>query len=159
MWYRAILITRVIFMTCPLAGCLIIPTNYYTDYSRKNVAEESPADIVTGVTTREEVLIILGEPDKVSEDEVEVWYMSSKVKSIVAMYGGGGGEMVRDYIHVIRFDRNGLVKTMRLDINSDHIRDPTFQLYNERGLREPSFLYNPEPHFSKTPIIYPEKAK
>jgi outer membrane protein assembly factor BamE (lipoprotein component of BamABCDE complex) len=114
MWYRTILLTGVILITCSLSGCLILPTNYYKDYSRKNVDEESPSDVVIGVTTREKVLLTLGEPDKVYENESEFWYIATKVKLIWGTYGGAGGEYRKTYNHVFRFDRNGFVESLRL---------------------------------------------
>jgi outer membrane protein assembly factor BamE (lipoprotein component of BamABCDE complex) len=114
MWYHTILFTGFILITCSLSGCLILPTNYYKDYSRKNVDEESPAGIVIGVTTREKVLLTLGEPDKVYENESEFWYIATKVKLIWGVYGGSGGEYRKAYNHVFRFDRNGLVESLRL---------------------------------------------
>jgi outer membrane protein assembly factor BamE (lipoprotein component of BamABCDE complex) len=115
MWYRTILFTGVILISCSLSGCLILPTNYYKDYSRKNVDEESPTDIVLGVTTREKVLLTLGEPDRVYEDGSEFWYIATKVKLIWGVYGGSGGEVRKTYNHVFRFDKNGLVETLRLN--------------------------------------------
>jgi outer membrane protein assembly factor BamE (lipoprotein component of BamABCDE complex) len=119
MWCRAIILTGVILVICSLSGCLIIPTNFYKDYSRKNVGEEAPSGIVIGVTTREMVLLTLGEPDSSYEDESEFRYIATKLKLIWCVYGGYGpcmmeGESVKEYVHVFHFDRNGLVEKLRL---------------------------------------------
>jgi hypothetical protein len=106
------------------AGGLRNFINYYKDYSRKNVDEESPAGIVIGVTTREKVLLTLGEPDKVYENESEFWYIATKVKLIWGVYGGSGGEVRKTYNHVFRFDRNGLVETLRLTDKGESRKSP-----------------------------------
>ena len=134
MRYRTILFAGTVLALINLAGCLIIPTDAYLRYSRENIAEEPPAAVVPGKITRQEVLLNLGEPDEVSWDEMELWYMASKMKAIIIV-GDRGGEIDRDYIHVIRFNRDGLVDTLRTD-NVPH-QDPIFADTNE-------------PHFSRT---------
>jgi hypothetical protein len=117
---RTILLTGVILVVCSLSGCLIIPTNFYKDYSRKNVGEEALSGIVIGVTTREMVLLTLGEPDNSYEDESEFRYIATKLKLIwcVGAIPGAGcmmeGTSIKEYVHVFHFDRNGLVETLRL---------------------------------------------
>ena len=132
---RAIIFAGTVLTLINLTGCLIIPTDAYLSYSRENIAEGPPAAVVPGKTTREEVLLNLGEPDEASWDEMELWYLASKMKAIIIV-GDRGGEIDRDYIHVIRFDRNGFVETLRTD-NAPH-RAPLADI--------------PEPHFSQTPV-------
>jgi outer membrane protein assembly factor BamE (lipoprotein component of BamABCDE complex) len=145
----------VFIACCSLAGCLIIPTDFYKDYSRKNIAEEPPSAIIPGKTTREDVLLSLGEPDKKSQDEPEFWYTSTKVKAIWGTYGGGG-EYIKNYIHIISFDKNGLVEALRLYDTADNRN----QLQNdELGTRRSLVTYTPEPHFSKAPIVLPAKVE
>ena len=133
MWRRVIHLAGAILAIVPLAGCLIIPTDAYISYSRENIAEEPPAAVVPEKTTREEVMLNLGEPDEASQDELELWYMASKMKAII-IAGDRGGEIDRDYIHVIRFDRKGVVESLRSDA------------------RNASFAEFAEPHFSRTPF-------
>jgi len=76
---RAIIFAGAVFALINLAGCLIIPTDAYLSYSRENIAEEPPAAVIPGKMTREEVLMNLGEPDEATWDEMELWYMASKM--------------------------------------------------------------------------------
>ncbi len=98
---------------CMIATGCVIPTNYYTSDSRKNVTETTAELIVTGKTTKEDVLLSLGEPDEVSHDENTFTYSWTKVKAIWAVGGthGGaaGGTIGRHYNLVIDFDNNGVV--------------------------------------------------
>ncbi len=141
MWNLAIVCAGMVIATISLAGCLIIPTDYYVHYSRENVAEESLTGIVMGTTTLEEVLMKLGEPDMASQDETEVCYIASKSKGVLVAGKGGGIEFIFDYIHFISFERNGLVNAMRLYNKGDDSLDLPFQLFGEYPI--------PEPHFSK----------
>ncbi|GFO59593.1 hypothetical protein GMST_19180 [Geomonas silvestris] len=90
-----------------LSGCLIIPTNYYQGYSRQNTGTQAPSVLKIG-TSREEVLLELGEPDRCSLDETEFWYVASKVRAIIIL-GDRGGEASVDYVHVVRFDKSGRI--------------------------------------------------
>jgi outer membrane protein assembly factor BamE (lipoprotein component of BamABCDE complex) len=146
----------VIISCFSLAGCLVIPLDYYKDYSRENVTEEPPAGIVSGTTTREEVLMRLGEPDRASQDESEPWYMASKVKGGIIV-GDRGGEIRIDYIYAIGFDKNGLVETTRL-LKADSIEENEFWS-NEFGMRNFELSYKPEPHFSNPSIILPARRE
>lgn len=154
MQMRAILFVCVIIATLSLAGCLIVPADHYKGYSRENVSEEPSAGIVPGTTTREEVLMRLGEPDRASEDESEFWYMASKVKGGIIV-GYSGSDIVIDYIHAIGFDRNGRVETVRL-MKTDSIEKYEFWS-NELVGGNFGISYTPEPHFSRPPISVPTK--
>lgn len=139
MFIRALLLSGVLLAAGSLAGCLIIPTDYYVKSSRKNTSEEPPETVVAGKTTREEVLLNLGEPDAVSPDETEIWYDAEKVKAWLIM-GDRGGEVVRHYLSVILFNRNGIVESSRIEVSDTILPD-----------------YNLEPHFSRTPVCLPGK--
>lgn len=100
---------------CMIATGCVIPTNYYTSDSRKNVTETMAELIVPGKTTKEDVFLSLGEPDWVSLDETSFTYRWTKVRAILIVpgspYAGGGtgGTFDRDYGLVIDFDNNGVV--------------------------------------------------
>lgn len=90
-----------------LSGCLLIPVDYHAAGSRHNVESGIQSKLQSGVTTKEEVLLMLGEPDHVSEDGQHFGYAWSKVKLIVIMvapYGGDAGEWGRNYVFHIGFD-------------------------------------------------------
>jgi outer membrane protein assembly factor BamE (lipoprotein component of BamABCDE complex) len=99
------------------AGCLIVPVNYTAAGSRNNVRTQTANTLRPGVTTREDVLLVLGEPDLASEDGRRLGYAWSKVNAIwfVASYGGGaGGEIQRSYILEVSFDAGDRVAAVRI---------------------------------------------
>lgn len=128
---RTVLLFAAILVCGSLSGCLIIPTDYYKEYSRQNISEDPPETILPGVTTREGVLQILGEPDNVSLDESEIWYIAEKVKAWLIV-GRGGSDIVRSYVLIVRFNGKGIVESKQL-VTIDTI--PVYQL---------------EPHFSRS---------
>ena len=108
----------VVAVVCALlsAGCLIIPVDYFATGSRHNITSESTNTLSVGVTTREEVLLTLGEPDFVSVDGRRFGYLWSKVKAIwfVGGYGAAAaGEVVRSYLIEISFDPCSRVSAVR----------------------------------------------
>jgi hypothetical protein len=106
------------FCSIVLAGCIIIPVDYHATGSRHNVTSESTNALCIGVTTREDVLLTLGEPDFVSEDSRRFGYLWTKVKAIwaVASYGGSGagGEITQSYLIETSFDPCNRVSNVRL---------------------------------------------
>jgi hypothetical protein len=101
-----------------LAGCLIIPVDYHATGSRRNVRVESTNALLLGLTTREEILLTLGEPDFASEDGRRFGYLWTKVKAIwaVASYGGSGaaGEITKSYLLETSFDSTNRLSDVRL---------------------------------------------
>lgn len=100
-----------------VAGCLIIPVDYPAANSRHNLKAESTNALNVRVTTREDVLLALGEPDFVSEDGQRFGYMWTKVKAIwvvAGSSGGTGGEITRSYLVEVTFDPSNLVSDVRL---------------------------------------------
>jgi hypothetical protein len=101
-----------------LAGCLIIPVDYHATGSRQNVTAESTNALRLQATTREEILLALGEPDFASEDGRRFGYLWTKVKAIwvVASYGGAGagGEITRSYLLETSFDPSNRLSDVRL---------------------------------------------
>jgi len=94
-----------------LSGCLVIPMNKATHGSRQNVSEEAVAGFQKGVTTRQDVVLALGEPDWVARDESCYGYHWSRVRwvwLIVASngYSGGaiGGDVTREGHLKVTFD-------------------------------------------------------
>ena len=100
-----------------LAGCLIIPVDYHAAGSRHNVSPRTSARLEPGVTTKEEVLFKLEEPDFASEDGQRIGYAWTKVKAIwfVASYSTAtGGEIQRSYVLEAAFDASNRVSRVRL---------------------------------------------
>jgi outer membrane protein assembly factor BamE (lipoprotein component of BamABCDE complex) len=99
-----------------LAGCPVPLPPMYDSGSRQNVGERMPDFIVQGETTRDDVLLRLGEPDGRGPGDRWIAYGSSYrtggVLFIIAVGGGGaaaGVESVRYRRLVVRFDDQGSV--------------------------------------------------
>lgn len=95
-----------------LAGCIVIPVDYHASGSRHNVSAEIQPKLQLGVTTKEEVFLLLGEPDRVSEDGQRLGYGWSKVKAVVmwgAQYSGGISEVEKSYLLHITFDADNRI--------------------------------------------------
>lgn len=100
-----------------LAGCIVIPTNFYSQGSRKNVREQMP-EIVSGKTTLEEVFLMLGEPDTISSDERRAAYEWTKVKALWAVGGANTaitGSIEKETLFVIEFDSLGVVSGTKVE--------------------------------------------
>lgn len=94
-----------------LAGC-IVPTDFHTGESRENVDRHSAERFVPGVTSKEDVVLALGEPDAVSADGSTLAYSWRKVKAIWAAAGGysaGIGTVERDYHLILSFDESDIL--------------------------------------------------
>lgn len=94
-----------------LAGCLVVPVpSYDAAGSRGNIAKESADRFIPGVTTREEVLLELGEPDHATRDNRRIGYEWTRVKGwwfVGGGYSGAAGEVLRSYLLAIEFDADG----------------------------------------------------
>jgi len=94
------------------ASCIVVPLNYTEYGNRKNLSKETIDRIVVGVTTKEDVLLELGEPDFISMGETSLAYSWRKVKLLwlaAAGYSGIGGTIARDYRLTITFDERNVV--------------------------------------------------
>jgi hypothetical protein len=94
------------------ASCIVVPVNYTEYGNRKNLSKETIDKIVVGVTTKEDVLLDLGEPDFISMDETCLEYSWSKAKLLwlaAAGYNAIGGTVARDYKLTIMFDERNVV--------------------------------------------------
>jgi outer membrane protein assembly factor BamE (lipoprotein component of BamABCDE complex) len=90
-----------------LAGCIIVPVDYTQAGSRHNVSEKTAATLQPGESTKEEVLLRLGEPDRVSDNERLLGYAWTKVKALVvfgAYYTGGIAEVPKSSVLKLTFD-------------------------------------------------------
>jgi hypothetical protein len=116
--WRGILVLCLAGVVSLGAGCLVvpIPTNRVGDYSRKGIKPEVIEALAPGRTTREEVLLRLGEPDEFRDDGSEYRYHWELVKwdiiwIVAAETGGAGGDIPINKNHnlVINFDPAGVV--------------------------------------------------
>jgi hypothetical protein len=102
------------------SGCVLfvppiaeIPAQGY--HTRDRISEEAVKFIQDGATTKEAVLLHLGEPDEVGKDEKRFLYWTATQSGawIVALPGGGEGSVpFREYVSVlvIEFDDQNIVK-------------------------------------------------
>lgn len=98
----------LLLAACP--GCLIVPTPHYDSdaiQTRRNVTPKTGDAITDGVTTREEVLLMLGEPDASLYGGRRFVYLWAKVVGlwfVAAGCEGDVGEIPRGYVLEIDFD-------------------------------------------------------
>jgi len=88
-------------------GCIILPVDYYPQTSRRNIEEHSKEDVSGRLQTKDEVFLLLGEPDYASPDGSLLGYGWEKVKIIWAVAGEGGGiggEIQKSYLMQFSFD-------------------------------------------------------
>jgi hypothetical protein len=109
-----------------LTSCVIpIPRSEFVDAMRENVGERVLEFIILGVTTREDVLMHLGEADSLSVVGSELSYSSGSYRGGVAVFlpaasGGIGYGYQRELQRtlIVEFDEVGLVKSARLETKS-----------------------------------------
>jgi len=134
-WRLALLLALAYCLT----GCLIIPTPHAdSGYARTNIGQHTPEQFVPGRTTREDIIVALGEPDAVSRDERQLAYRFEKVIALwivaAASQGAGGvagGTIYKNHFYVFEFDPLGRFQTAK----------QTGQLSMVQGTHEP--LLNP----------------
>lgn len=68
-------VSLVIAITSTLGACIALPTPPFYVSARRNIEDVVPVFIVQGETTRAEVLLKLGLPDIVTDDQSEFIYL------------------------------------------------------------------------------------
>jgi len=115
----------IFLITVPLcAGCIILPVDYYYAGSRKNISEQIQAKLVVGVTTMEDVLLALGEPEQSFPKLNVLVYKWDKVKALLlyatpapAPNGAGAVEIEKHYELDLTFDTNNILSEATLISN------------------------------------------
>ena len=97
-----------------LAGCIVIPipVNYHASGSRMNVNQLTASRLQPGVSTKEDVLLLLGEPDYCSQDGQTLGYSWTKVGLLLIVgtqAGGGETEIGKNCMLEIAFDATNRV--------------------------------------------------
>jgi len=95
------------------SACMVIPTPEHRLGGRVPCDDEKTTFIVKETTTREEVLLKLGEPDLVLDRERIFVYRWEMVAAyfLVGGYGGGtGGPIHRPHFLTIEFDDRNVVR-------------------------------------------------
>jgi outer membrane protein assembly factor BamE (lipoprotein component of BamABCDE complex) len=98
------------------AGCIYIPEHAREHSQREPIEEESLQFMKVGSTTREEVLLNLGDPELFSGDsEFKYrWETESAFMGVDIAGGSGRYDFYYFYELVIEFDDNGLVKSFEI---------------------------------------------
>jgi len=100
------------------AGCLVVPTGEWAtsrNPTRGRIERGALDTIQPGVTTREDVLLRLGEPDATLRDERLFGYCwSMNVAVFIPLVSGPATGLPRRYLLLIEFDEEGRVKRSEL---------------------------------------------
>jgi outer membrane protein assembly factor BamE (lipoprotein component of BamABCDE complex) len=101
-----------------LTGCLVIPVSYTQAGSRHNVSDTTARGFQPGITTREDVLLQLGEPDYVSIDGRRLGYAWTEVHAVLFVSGSSGpgatDEMGKTSVLEVSFDAEGRMEASRV---------------------------------------------
>lgn len=103
---RALFISTLLLV---LAGCIAIPTPEHALLAgHGKITNKDLAPFKVGTTTREDVLLSLGEPDTISPDENIMtywWRVISGYFCVAAPFSGGySGPFLKDYLLMFEFD-------------------------------------------------------
>jgi outer membrane protein assembly factor BamE (lipoprotein component of BamABCDE complex) len=122
---RAFAVSVLLALSVVLAGCPIPIPGGDSAGSRQNISDQTPDFIVSGQTTRAEVVLALGEPDAVTANGVQFLYTRSRSKGGVLFvwvapgYGGGAGAVPvarMTYRRLaVSFDEAGVVTSARIE--------------------------------------------
>jgi outer membrane protein assembly factor BamE (lipoprotein component of BamABCDE complex) len=115
MTIRALLIVFFIFVG--VQGCIILTPEHGDLGTRRRLEKTTLDSILVGKTTREEVLLTLGEPGFADGDDrvfVYHWAMVGGYWGIGAYCSGAAGHIARRYLLVIEFDDHRIVKRHEL---------------------------------------------
>lgn len=110
---RCALIVTLVVAT---AGCPVPFKSGYSDTSRQNLSADSARQLAIGVSTRQDVLIRLGEPDESAPDESWFIYGSTYGQGgiVFVLFAGGsaagaGWEKMEYRRLLVTFDEKGLL--------------------------------------------------
>ena len=157
--------TWFILLLFPLFnGCIVIPIptpehGAGADGGRGRIPRETIDLIKPGITTREDVLLMLGGPDIVDENETTFAYCWSVVEGyyIAGMpYPGPAeaGSLTKWYGVTVKFDRQGVVQSC--STKHTEFFDAFFglesRLYESMGLQSPDNYKSPEKTSKLTPL-------
>ena len=93
-----------ILFLCP--GCLYIP---YRAHIHRAPDERTLASIKEGASSKEDILLMLGEPDKVLDNERIFLYWWQEEYGYFAWYGSGGGPVGSTHWLYIQFEENNII--------------------------------------------------
>lgn len=99
------------------SGCVPIPTLPFGDknWSRQNIGDSVPGFIVTGQTTRADVILALGDPDRRTNNDNRFHYVRATEEGGIAFIVGGAasaavtGTPITYFLLTVNFDARGIV--------------------------------------------------
>jgi len=100
-----------ILFLCLGSGCFYIP---YFQYIYKVPDEKTLASIKEGVTSKEDILMMLGEPDRVGNNERFFIYWWLKKTGYIAGYPADLVPLTDISVMYINFDENNIVKKLEI---------------------------------------------
>ncbi|MBN2514111.1 MAG: hypothetical protein JXB18_14325 [Sedimentisphaerales bacterium] len=115
---RLLLMSLPVVLIVCVSSCIVIPTpSFDSGNARDNIKKETPFQFDLGKTTRADIILVLGEPDAVSPDELMLVYRSEKIRGIYfvggAGYTGAAGAIMKDLYLVAEFDAHGLLQRLK----------------------------------------------
>jgi len=133
------------------SACLVIPTPEHRDHGRVPCDDEKTAFMVKDTTTKEEILLKLGEPDLVLNQERIFVYRWEMVAAyfFVGGYGAGtGGPIQKPHFLIIEFNDRNLVSRHEVRASVFSSRTPsveTFKSPQQGSSTTPPTSPNPHP--------------
>lgn len=113
-------------------ACVVIPTPEHRDHGRVPCDDEKTSFMVKDTTTKEEVLLKLGEPDLVLNHERIFVYRWEMVAAyfFVGGYGSGtGGPIQRPHFLIIEFDDRNIVSRHEVRESVFSSRTPSVETF------------------------------
>jgi hypothetical protein len=92
-----------------LSACVIIPTPQHYIGGRLEIGDPAINALTPGVATKEDILLGLGEPDLVAQDEAILGYRWQKAQAYFFAGGPGGGvggPIMTSYMAFFQFGRD-----------------------------------------------------
>lgn len=121
-----------LLLSASAGGCIITPVVHHTPWEtahRGEIAAEDVAGLTPGVTSRRDVLLLLGEPDLRREEDRVLGYVWDQAWLFWGVFAGGrgaAGEGVRHGALMVRFDGEGILVRSEVLLEDRIGRDETW---------------------------------
>jgi len=115
------------------AACMVVPTPEHRDHGRVPCDDEKTTFMVRDTTSKEEVLLKLGEPDLVLNKErtfVYRWEMVAAYFFVGGAGGGAAGPIQRPHFFIIEFDDKNMVVRHEVRASVFSSRTPSVETFN-----------------------------
>jgi len=115
------------------SACIVIPTPEHRDHGRVPCDDEKTTFMVKDTTSKEEVLLKLGEPDLVLNRErifVYRWEMVAAYFFVGGYYAATGGPIQRPHFLILEFDDKNMVVRHEVRASVFSSRTPSVETFN-----------------------------